>query len=111
VSWKRLSGERAIDPDFYVEEGPDVVYKESGLSHRVYGWKGRMWPRLSVSVHEGWDMGGAVALREKSLNLSCAYKSRQGQWWSTLDGVPLSLFDEALEMLEEAKSKVAGSQG
>ena len=111
MSWKRLGGERAIDPDFYVEEGEDAVYKEIGLSRRVYGWKGRMWPRLSVCIHKGWDMGDVVALKEESLNLSCSYKSQQGQWWKELDGVPVSLVDEALEMMREAKSKVADLQG
>lgn len=111
MSWKRLDEKRSIDPDFYVEEGADAIYKETGLSRRVYGWKGRMWPRLSICIHEGWDMGGAVALREKSLHLSCSYKSQQGQWWKTLDGVPVSLVDEALEMMREAKSKVADPQG
>lgn len=111
VSWKRLSGGREIDPDFYVEEGEDAKYEPGGLSERAYGWKGHMWPRVSIHVYEGWDhMKGPVALKEPSLKLSCAYKSQQGQWWDTLDGVPLSLIEEAEDMIREAKTLVASKR-
>lgn len=112
MSWKRLDDKRAIDPDFYVEEGKDAVYEPSGVCERVYGWEGRMWPRISIHVYPGYnDSSRSVRLQEKSLKLSSAYKSQQGQWWQTLDGIPLSLFDEALDMMQEAKSKVADPQG
>lgn len=110
MSWKRLDEKRAIDPDFYVEEGPDAVYVPLGLCHRVYGWEGRMWPRLSLSVCSGYNhTERSVRLHEKSFKLTAAFKSQQGQCWLTLDGVPASLFDEALEMMRESKSKTADS--
>ncbi len=110
MSWKRLKDGREIDPDFYVEEGKDAEYKSSSVCERVYGWNGRMWPRISLHVYDGWNVVHTVSLNEPSLKLTHSYKSKQGQWWRTLDGVPLSLFEEAIEMMNEAKMKVSNGE-
>ncbi len=105
--WKRLDDKRAIDPDFYVEEGVNATYEPSGLAERVYGWNGRMWPRINLHAWENNGKYEAKCLQDsRFIKLSCSYKSQQGQWWRTLDGVPLELFEESLEMLREAESKL-----
>lgn len=109
MTWKRLTGERAVDPDFYVEEGKDAVYVETGLARRVYGWNGRMWPRLSLCVYKGWLKTSAKALEGDSFKLGCSYKSSQGQWWHTVDA-PLSLVDDVIEMMNEVKTSVSNKR-
>lgn len=109
MTWKQLEGERAIDPDFYVEEGPKAVYKSCALAERTYGWRGRMWPRIQVCVYKGYDSGKAKCMSEEpTFKLSAAYKSQQGQWWQTLDGIPLSLLSVATELIAEVERKQNG---
>lgn len=113
VSWKRLTGGREIDPDFYVEEGPDAVYEDIALARRVYGWEGRMFPRVTVAAYPGRTREYAECIMrvnrfdEPSFTLTCDYKSAQGQWWQKLEGVPLSMTDAALEIISEAKMKLS----
>lgn len=72
-----------------------------------------MFPRMSVAVYNGLVRERAQTLMrvnrfdEPSFQLTVDYKSAQGQWWQKIDGVPLSLFDVALEVLNEAKMKVS----
>lgn len=111
--WKRLTGGREVDPDFYVEEGPDAVYESYGYATRVYGWEGRMFPRLAITVHDGRVkeqtsyMMKTPRLSGPSFKVACSYKSAQGQWWHTLDGVPFAFHDDTLELINEAKMKVS----
>lgn len=100
--WKRLIGERQIDPDFYVEEGKDAVYKDFAIARRVFGWNGRMFPRVEIAAHHGWHDEKAVALEGKSFTLSCSYKSAQGQWWRKVE-VPFTLVDELTGLINDVK--------
>lgn len=108
MSWKPLKDGREIDPDFYVKEGKDAVYEESALVRRVYGWKGRMFPRLSLAVYNGWKRRGRVTDDEPVFSVACSYKSGQGQWWSDID-IPTTLLEELIEMLLEAKTQLSKS--
>lgn len=115
MTWKRLTGDREIDPDFYVEEGENAVYVETSYARRVYGWNGRMFPRLSLCVHNGYVKERAAHLMRTprldgpSFKLECSYKSEQGQWWHSLDGVPFELMNDAFEMLSDVKTKLSTS--
>lgn len=107
--WKRLTDGRDIDPDFYVEEGEDAVYEESAIARRVFGWKGRMFPRISVAAYKQWGDEKPTCLKGRpGFKISCAYKSDQGQWWRDID-VPLDLLDELVDMLGNVKMKLSTS--
>ncbi len=108
MSWKPLKGGRAIDPDFYVEEGEDAVYQEDAIARRVFGWNGRMFPRISLAVHGGWRRDDAVALQGVGYTVACSYKSNQGQWWKEVD-VPAVLLKELVEILQEIETPLSKS--
>lgn len=94
------------DPDFCVEEGEGAVYSDSALARRVFGWDGRMFPRISLVAYPGWRKDKAVSLEGPGFVMECSYKSNQGQWWREVD-VPLALIDELAEMLQEVKTQLS----
>lgn len=106
MAWKPLTNGREIDPDFYVEEGADAVYEETALARRVFGWNGRMFPRISLAAYEGWRNGGVASLKGDCFSLSCSYKSEQGQWWKDID-VPIALVDELAAIVADVKTKLS----
>jgi len=77
--WKRLDESKLRN-----------VGGEHHLSRRVYGWEGKLWPRLAISIYE---------TQRGYFKLNCSQKKR-GRWWETAS-IPQNLLTDAAEMLLE----------
>lgn len=81
-------------------------------NNRVYGFKGKLWPRLSLSVDiEPFPTYGLDGDPEgenyrkpkepRSFCISIGIKIAGGRWWTTRRDLPLELLPEVQEMLTE----------
>ena len=93
MSWIRLTGKKAQDPDSIEEYGSDY---DADSSSRIYGWKGKKWPRIIIDVKV--YTGGSE--RTTSLGISCSYKEAKGQWMAE-HSIPLELYKDLMEMLSQ----------
>jgi len=87
--WKRLDTTKLKDKN--LGRGDDLSGEEK-KGVRVYGDKGKEWPRLTITVCDDYHGTGC--------RVSCSRKDDPERWWGEYP-VPKSLAPELLELLHE----------
>lgn len=105
-NWKRINPGKDPRSRGYGEE-PDLA-----LVRRHYGQNGRKWPRLTIIIYPVYSFKIPFEERLKSapigFEVCSAYKDKLNASWE--DGafsrafLPIELYSDLLEMLEEAKN-------
>jgi len=83
--------------------------EDRALTRRYYGWEGKRWPRLIISIYPNFPPFDGET---KALLIEVSTKEKINDYWNDRPGgppVPLYLYDDLLEMLAEAKSKLEKS--
>jgi len=73
---------------------------------RTYTPPDKRYPRLTMVVRSNGPEPG----RATTVKLSLSIKEAVDVWW-TSHGIPVALLGDAIEMLQEAQERLAGSSG
>ena len=94
MSWKRIDDKR------------NLRNPTRGPNQRTYGWNGKMFPRLSLSIYNSLPVSKYFAntpLRRQispSIKVGCSYKEKGGYWWEQCD-IPMELLSDLKELLKD----------
>lgn len=78
---------KPIDPNRVRNVGGESVNR---LAYRVYGWEGKLFPRLVVNIYQT-PTGDCI---------SCSEKRSGGAWWQTTN-IPSYILPVVGEMIQE----------
>jgi hypothetical protein len=109
VTWQRLHGVSLYDEglgDHSDPPSPDL------LAHRLYGFDGAKWPRLSITI---WRSFGEKEPREapgRGFRVCTAIRPSKSRGWDSYAAfVPYELADELREMIAEVATAAAAQGG
>lgn len=104
AEWERVFNMAPyIETEDFLE---DSLYDKSIV--RNYKANGKKYPLLSIGIHPNLSFAVKGELFS-GITISVAFKKKRGDWWESSFSenavIPLELFDELTEMLQEAKDK------
>ena len=67
---------------------------EHAIAGRIYGWEGKLWPRLAIHLYK-YDWA-----TRKGLKISPSEKRDTKSWWEDCV-IPEQLLSDVIEMLQE----------